>query len=71
MPKVLIFALAGVFISGTTLAGGGGFGFGSCLSVVKSEKTATSTPASTTVGTPSATTAQTPIPKTTKPESKG
>jgi len=67
MPKVLIFALAGVFISGTTLAGGGGFGFGSCSSGVKSEKTATST----TVGTPSATTAQTPIPKTTKPESNG
>ncbi|MFP6774425.1 MAG: hypothetical protein VCE74_19155 [Alphaproteobacteria bacterium] len=65
MLKVLIFALAGVFISGTALAGGG-LGYGSCSGGAKAETTATSTP----VGTPSATTAQTPIPKTTKPESK-
>jgi len=65
MPKVLIFALAGVFISSAALAGGG-LGFGSCAGGAKAETTATSTP----VATPETTTAQTPVPTTKKPESK-
>ncbi len=59
MPKTLIFAVVGVFLSTSALAGGG------CFGVSHNDKTATTSTQST-----ETTTAQTPAPKTTKPESK-
>ena len=58
MAKVLLIAIAGVFLSTGALAGG-------CSGQQKAT-TASSAP----IAAPT-TTAQTPIPKTTKPESKG
>jgi hypothetical protein len=61
MAKVLLIAVAGVFLSTGALAGG----WGGCAGKVHAT-TASSTPI-----TAPTTTAQTPIPQTTKPESKG
>ncbi|MFP6748831.1 MAG: hypothetical protein VCD66_14675 [Alphaproteobacteria bacterium] len=61
MAKVLLIAIAGVFLSTGALAGG----WGGCSGQQKAT-TASSAP----IAAPT-TTAQTPIPKTTKPESKG
>ncbi|MDP6689501.1 MAG: hypothetical protein QF384_08405 [Alphaproteobacteria bacterium] len=58
MPKALVFAIVGVFLSTSALAGSG------CFGVSHSDKTASTSTQSTT-------TAETPAPTTTKPESKG
>ncbi len=59
MPKALIVAIVGVFLSTSALAGSG------CFGVSHSEQTASTATQST-----PATTAETPAPKTAKPESK-
>lgn len=67
MPKTLIFAVVGVFLSTSALAGEG------CFGVSHDDKTASTSSQSTTTATTTATettTAQTPVPETTKPESK-
>jgi hypothetical protein len=59
MPKALVFAIVGVFLSTSALAGEG------CFGVSHDDKTASTSSQST-----PATTAETPAPKTAKPESK-
>ncbi len=61
MPKTLIFAVVGVFLSTSALAGGG------CYGVSHNDQTAST---STSTQSTQTTTAETPTPKTTKPESK-